>query len=203
MNTKYICLDVGNVICKVDFTDFTKQMAELLNITPGAAWQFLVDVQPAHDSGLVYIDEALAQSYMPSKAVRKQLVEEWNKTVVADPRMLAWMQSLLEKEVEIALLSNMGWEHAAIIDNILTPKIYEQCQSFLSCNMKVRKPMSEYYQIAFTSHQKFKGSVYLDDRPENIEAGLKAGLNAHLFDLDKETANLEKRLAEIETLVLA
>lgn len=199
---KYICLDIGNVICKVDFTNFTTQMSEMLNITPEAAWQFLVDVQPAHDRGLVYIDEALTQSYMPSKTMRKKLVEEWNKTVVADQRMLAWMQSLLEKEVEIALLSNMGWEHAAIIGDILTPKLYEQCQALLSCNIKMRKPMPEYYQMAFSLHPKFSQSVYLDDRPENVEAGLKAGLKAHLFDLDKENANLEQRLAEIEKLIL-
>lgn len=200
---KYICLDIGNVICKVDFTNFTKRMVELLNITSEAAWQFLVDVQPAHDRGLIYIDEALTQSYMPSKAVRKELVEEWNKTVVVDPRMLAWMQALLEKDVEIALLSNMGWEHAAIISDIISPKIYEQCQSFLSCHNGYRKPMQEYYAKVASQNSRFNGSVYLDDRPENVEAGVKAGLNAQLFDLDKEKANLEKRLAEIEKLVLS
>src|ERR1700727_1143206 len=72
VNMKHICLDIGNVICKVDFTNFMIQMSSLLNITKETAWQFLVDVQPAHDKGQVYIDEALTQSYMPSKAIRKQ-----------------------------------------------------------------------------------------------------------------------------------
>src|ERR1017187_9273302 len=200
---EYICLDIGNVICKVDFNNFTNKMVTFLNITPEAAWQFLVDVQPAHDKGNIYIDEALAQNYMATKSVRKELVEEWNKTVTADPRMLTWMVSLLEKEVEVALLSNMGWEHAAIIGDILTPKLYEQCEPFLSCYMGMRKPMPKYYSQVLTHYPKFTGSVYLDDRPENIEAGIKAGFNGQLFELDKENANLEQRLAEIEKMVLA
>jgi len=200
---KYICLDIGNVICKVDFTNFTNKMVSLLNITPEAAWQFLVDVQPAHDKGNIYIDEALAQNYMATKSTRKELVEEWNKTVTSDTRMLSWIHTLLEQEVEVALLSNMGWEHAEIIRDIITPKIYDQCRTFLSCEMNVRKPMMEYYELITLFDPQYKGSVYLDDRPENIEAGIKAGFNGQLFELDKENANLEQRLAEIEKSVLA
>ena len=67
----------------------------------------------------------------------------------------------------------------------------------------MRKPMPKYYSQVLTHYPKFTGSVYLDDRPENIEAGIKAGFNGQLFELDKENANLEQRLAEIEKMVLA
>ena len=48
----YVCLDIGNVLCHVDFNVFLADVSESLNVTTEDAMYFLNRSQKLHDLGL-------------------------------------------------------------------------------------------------------------------------------------------------------
>lgn len=203
---KYLCLDIGNVICNVSFDNFKSNISKTLNIDLDAAQYFLNRTQRLHDMGLTNIADELRDHFnIKSNPIVEELMQDWNKTVWMDDFMLRFIQSILNSgSVKIALLSNIGVEHMALVKKLMTDDVYNQCIRFFSCEVGARKPSFLYYKTFLDLYPEFRGSSYIDDRQENVDAGLLFGFKAYKFELDSFKSELEKAKAitSLEKLIM-
>jgi|ERR1700722_4535479 len=203
---RYLCLDIGNVICKVDFTSFKNRISKTLNIELDAVEYFLNRTQKLHDLGMTSLSDELRDHFkIKSTPIVDDLMAEWNKTITMDDFMFRFLQSILsDGNIKIALLSNIGIEHTLLVKELLTSGIYDQCVPFFSCEVGARKPSFLYYKTFLDLYPEFNHSIYLDDRQENVDIGAKFSLKAIRFDLDTFKSDLEKAkaISGLEKLIL-
>ncbi len=201
MNKDHICFDIGNVLCNVDFSFFIKKLSKSINISIEDVNYFLDRTQKLHDLGLTDIRSELSDHLkIKSSPIVDDLIVEWNKTVTAHTFMISTLNDLIKNNIKIALLSNIGTEHAALMRNILTPDIYDNSIKFFSCFLGARKPTHLYYKTFLDMYSNFRGSIYLDDRAENVEAGREFGFKSQHFALDSfgSMSELSDRVAQIK-----
>jgi FMN phosphatase YigB (HAD superfamily) len=206
---KYLAVDLGNVICQVNFDNFNKKLSNTLNLSLDEVNYFLNRTQKLHDLGMTNMSDELRDHFqIRSPEIIDDLIDEWNKTVRADPFMLDELIRIMHptqgiEQVKVALLSNIGKEHSSLIKNILTTDIFDHAIKFFSCDVGARKPTYIYYKTFLDMYPEFKGCVYMDDRIENIETGLLFGFKAQHFELDRIKSEQEiiDRLAKIQTLM--
>lgn len=200
---KYLAVDLGNVICNVNFDPFLKTLSKTLNITNDDAVYFLNRTQKLHDMGLTDIKSELIDYFnIKSTCIIDDLILAWNYAISPNPIMIAALTSLLKDGAKIALLSNIGFEHAEIMRNILTADVFDPSVKFFSCQVGARKPSYLYYKTFKDLFPEFSGCVYLDDRRENIEIGNLFGFKSIEFALDKFTSakDIYNKIAEIKNL---
>lgn len=188
---KHLCIDIGNVICHVNFDNFCVKFNKrnhMINNLDG--FEFLINIQKENDLGFSGIEDELNELFTTQFApirteIVNDLVDEWNKTVVPNPIMISWLSDLIYKEdVAVALLSNIGLDHSALMREILTPAIFDHSIKFFSHEVGARKPTFVYYNTFLNMYPNFKESCYIDDREENLETGKLFGLKSLSFKLD-------------------
>ena len=199
---KYLAIDIGQVICHLDFTDFNRKLAKYANITEREADDFLIQSQKTHDLGYSTLEKDISgQVYgldiYPEEVA--DIMKEWHQTVKVNPIVMEWVLKLLDNETEIALVSNIGIEHTETMKVILAP-IYDRVVRFFSFEVGARKPTYVYYQTFLNMYPQYKGCCYMDDNISNIESGRLFGFNSIQFDLSKMKNDNEIRntLTEIE-----
>jgi FMN phosphatase YigB (HAD superfamily) len=183
---KYIALDIGNVLCNVNFDLFNKKLSKILNISLDDAIYFLNRTQSLHDLGITHMSDELRDHFnIKSSEIIDSLVAEWNDTVSGDIETIDKLHNLIKaNDIKIALLSNIGLEHSAIIKNILGETIYNNSIRFFSCDVGARKPSCLYYKTFLDMYPEFGGCLYVDDKIENLDAATKFGFNTRHFALD-------------------
>lgn len=183
--SKFLAVDLGNVICNVDFTAFIHKLSKTLNVSFDEVNYFLNRTQRLHDMGLTVISDELRDHFkIKSSVIIDELMVEWSKTVSRNSHMVHTLHKLTQDNVKIALLSNIGFEHAAQVPELLTKDVFDKSIRFFSCYVGARKPTYLYYKTFLDMHPDFKGCLYLDDRIENIETGKYFGFNSKHFVLD-------------------
>lgn len=205
---KYLAVDLGNVIVSVDFKEFLDQLSDSLNISMDDVNYFLNRTQKLHDLGLTNIADELRDHFkIKSKVTIDRLITLWNRTVKTDPTMVKFLCDLINlkngEPTKLALLSNIGLEHAELMPIILTPNVFGNSIKFFSCEVGARKPSYLYYKLFLDMNPEFKGCVYLDDRPENVAIGNLFGFKSIEFALDsfKTDQALLSKLDEIKKLM--
>ena len=181
---KYVALDIGNVLCHVDFKKFLDDLSEALNITLDDATYFLNRSQKLHDLGLTVMRDELKDHFkIRSPVTIDKLLASWNQCVYPDLNVLNMFNSLTEKHnLQVALLSNIGNEHAILMERALSHNgFFQNAIKHFSCHVGARKPTLLYYQSFLIEHPKFEGCVYIDDVVENLEAGSKFGFRPYHF----------------------
>lgn len=201
----YIAFDIGNVICNVDFTNFLNLLSKYINITTDEAFAFLGRIQRSHDLGISYLKDELVDHFqIRSHVILNELLEAWNKSIKINDEMVKLLNRLLFKGYNIALVSNIGFEHAElmrkkiliprlikgeiteyILDNEIKTQISGTITEFFSCDVGARKPSLLYYNTFLSIYPEFKECIYVDDLIENINIGNKFGLRSVQFDLSK------------------
>jgi FMN phosphatase YigB (HAD superfamily) len=155
------------------------------------------------DVGLVTMTDVLESEFnIKSQVIIDQLLDVWNHQVVKfDLEVLDFWS---DKDLYIALLSNVGTDHSIMIDKFFNSlpenNPFNRAIRYYSCNVGVRKPQSLYYQSFLEQHPEFRGCIYLDDLPENLEAASKFGFLSTEFNLEKIT-NIKTCLKAIETMI--
>lgn len=193
----YLALDVGNVLCHVDFDKILKLLSKSLNISMNEAIHFFNRTQKLHDLGITNLSDELSDHFsIKSEVLIKEILEEWNRCIVPDQDVLKEIEFLKNKyNIKIAILSNIGFEHLSYIKEIMINKypLFDDCVHFFSCEVGARKPSLLYYQTFLSMYPEFKECVYLDDLDDNIKSGKSFGLNAHKFVLsDFKKSNLDQ-----------
>lgn len=204
-----LCIDIGNVICHVDFKMFLDKLTLLLkdlNNNSIDPFQFLKKTQKYHDLGIVEMADSICE-FLPIQygETRKELIDKWNETIRPNYLMIEFLMDLLNGKdpTKIALLSNIGIEHSQVIRNILTPDIYDRCDKFFSCDVGARKPSYLYFKTFLEMYPDYKGSLYVDDRAENLKTGELFGLEPFHFDLDtyKSDKEISDKIEKMKRLI--
>jgi FMN phosphatase YigB (HAD superfamily) len=194
----YICLDIGNVLLDCDFSGFFTTMQNR-NVAQPHVWEFMERVQPHQDVGHVSLEREM-KIHFDMHDVSEHM-DSWRDCLKRNEMSLGQLTVMLDAGVNVALLSNMGAEHHALLSHLFGG-LYERCTQFISCEVGARKPSKIYYQSFLTAHPDFRGCVYVDDRMENLGAGNKMGFNSQHLDTSKMSPEtLGMRWAEIKHLV--
>lgn len=199
---KYLCIDIGNVLCEVNMDLFIKSLYEACNISEDDAKSFLRRFQKMHDLGYTTLEEELKEKLgIKSKYTVNKLILDWNETLITYESNINLLNKLSkEYDLKIALLSNVGIEHASIMaDKLRFDGFFDSTIKWFSCEVGARKPSTIYYQSFLTAYPEFTGALYIDDLQENLDVGSKLGLNSFKFDLTKSV--FEDKIKEIELFI--
>lgn len=192
---KYLAIDIGNVICNLSFKEFTNCVSTNANVSEQEVNTFLYKFQKPNDLGITELQYELADYFgIKSHSVVSGLCEKWNHTMKINLKVRRWLEAL--SDTNIALLSNIGVEHRSILDEMFG-KLIDNYIKFYSCDVGARKPTFLYYKLFLEMYPQFNNALYVDDRPENLEAGKILGLRPFYFALDKEK-NIEEKLMLIQ-----
>jgi FMN phosphatase YigB (HAD superfamily) len=189
-----VCFDIGNVLCHCSFEPLAYLLSKQLNITVKEANAFINRNQKLHDLGMTSLADELRDHFkIHSEALIDEVMCEWDQAVKSEPIMMQLLRDLSAQGVQVALLSNIGLEHAKLIDiQWQEEKFYQWGIKHFSCFVGARKPNHLYYQSFLWDHPEFKGSLYFDDLPENVAAGVYHGFETFQFELNKMDS--EKKL---------
>lgn len=198
---KYIALDIGNVICHTDMEDFISTISSTFNVTLVEARRFLRSFQQIHDLGLTTLESQLRVWFdCKSEVISNRLVSQWMDSVKPNPVVCSTLRNLIEKhDVKVALLSNIGVEHAEMMQTKLAG-IYEPAIKHFSCFVGARKPTMLYYQSFLWQHPEFKDCLYLDDLHENLNASVQFGFKPYHFTL--EEGDISDKMAKVEQVFI-
>lgn len=203
--SKIICLDLGNVIFNVDFTEFKKVAASYLGQTEDDINDFLDKSQPLHDMGLTNLVSEIKNYFNIknnnlSNTLAAGLLKDWEKVIVLEPKTLDFLQDLLNDGIKIFFVSNIGHEHAKQMERIFAQRLSGKYITFFSCYVGARKPSFLYYKTLLEMYPETYDALYIDDLDTNLDAGKKFHFRSHKFELNKST-NLEKDLEIIKKMI--
>ena len=183
----FVALDIGNVLVHVDFQVFIDALSKQLNLTFEEAEYFMNRTHALHDVGLTKMADELRDHFkIKSPLLVKELLISWNTVIKPNFSIINKLIKMKDTcDLQIALLSNVGLEHAAQMKQMLG-EIFTDSIKHLSCYVGARKPTKLYYQSFLQQHPEFYGCAYLDDLQENLNMGAEFGFRPFLFDLSKE-----------------
>jgi FMN phosphatase YigB (HAD superfamily) len=179
----HVAFDIGNVLVEMKLDIFTSELKKYIPADEDPNF-LLEDLQAAQDIGLNTVRRYLQTHYgIKDASVLNILMNAWNASLIPNHMMLNFMDNLKSEGVKIALLSNMGMEHAAYLRQSC-PVMFDGHVEHLSYEVGARKPTKLYFQSFLMDHDEFTGAVYLDDRDENLMIGKKYSFKSFKFDLD-------------------
>lgn len=180
---KYIAFDIGDVICHTNIPNVIDNLSDTFNVSRDEATRFLKSFQQIHDLGLTTMESQLRVWFnCKSEATLKRITDQWNDLIYPEPAMIDMINGFLDKGIQVALLSNIGVEHAEMMKDKL-PGIYDRAVKHFSCFVGARKPSMLYYQSFLMQYPEFKGCFYVDDLQENLDASKKFGFKTYQFSL--------------------
>jgi len=183
MSRPGIAFDIGNVICHVHMNTFYDFLVkEGVVQDKEHAEEFICGIQHPQDLGLYNIRQGFYR-FNPSlpKKTLQDLHDVWLDIVVPAQPMLNLLETLLDNGFHVALLSNIGYDHAGVVRQKC--KVFQRCNQHFSCEVGARKPTKLFYQSFALQYSWSDGVLFFDDRSENIE-GSKGYFNGIQFDLD-------------------
>ncbi len=187
---KYACFDIGNVLCHVDFDGIQNHLSKTLNISRAEAMYFLNRVQKLHDLGLTNLSDELRDHFkIHSEVIVNEIIKTWNACIVPNYPILDILSQLEDEHgLKIAILSNIGYEHKLNLQDIMRGDhkgvVLNNSVQYLSCDVGCRKPSMLYYHTFLQLNPKFKGSIYVDDLQENLDASKPFGFQTYKFNLN-------------------
>lgn len=195
MSTSYknIVFDLGGVIVDLDipssFAAFAQiglvpqhvNLEEMTNngIPPDWPMLQLMHAMDIGDMDGQQFTATLKPQCLPG-TTDEQILQAFNRIIRMPRHRLEWLQRL-RKNYRVYLLSNIGdvhWKETCRQASALGIPI-EECfdEVFLSYRMRMAKPDAAIYQRLITETGiNPRETLYIDDLPDNIEAGRKTGL---------------------------
>lgn len=186
---KKVAFDIGNVLVDV----YLDKFISLLEITGAVSsheegFEFLTEIQIQQDLGLTDIKKSLNRFNL-NTAAKNKLVDCWNYEVISyNHQMISMIDNLNNQDYDIALLSNIGFNHA---EQIRKHKLLGKLNLHFSCEVGARKPTKLFYQSFLLENPDFKGCIFIDDIQENLETATKLGFHSYNFNLSKSKTDSE------------
>jgi FMN phosphatase YigB (HAD superfamily) len=186
MTHKCIAFDIGEVLCRIDWTNFKKRYNELCEDGFRKAEKFLHHIQREQDIGLLTVQELLEDwlDIPYDSDIAERIVKEWNEAAIPNQEMLDFKDELVSSGFEIALLSNMGKTHMKYLKKTC-PRLFDDCILHLSCQVGARKPTKLYFQSFLLENPHFRGALFVDDCSKNLKMASDCGLRPYKFELSK------------------
>jgi len=185
MTYEVVMLDLGGVALEVESDRLVHQMAQRIDKT-------FEEVQRAiYDEELLLpfeLGRIAPQAYFEGLKKRlrlswsyEQFVRAWNG-IFNENQDVTQLMPRLRKRHKLLALTNTNVLHLAHIKTAF-PALSIIDQWVASCEVGMRKPEPEIY--AFAAKQagvRPQAAIYIDDRPELVEAGRSAGLKAIRYE---------------------
>lgn len=193
INRGRLALDIGNVLIRANLDCFSKKLADIKEISEKESIALMDLMQKMTDIGLMNMRQALSSMCGIEGYNQEVLIRLWNKSVIKRVKILEqFLDKLISGGMHVALLSNIGFDHADFIRDI---DVFNKCQQHFSCEVGARKPSKLFFQSFISAHSDYCYCPFLDDRIENVKAAEKF-LTPRLFDIsnltDKEALKLFK-----------
>ena len=186
---KLVLFDLGGVVVEVESDRLVLQVAQLL----GRPFD---EVQAA-----VYHDELLlpfelgrirAQAYYEGLKAKlkipwtyEQFVRAWNG-IFRENKDVTFIMERLRRRHTLMALTNTNELHLGFIQKTVT-SLGMLTDWIASCDVGLRKPDPRIYLLALErANAKPSEAVYVDDRPEMVEAGRGVGLHAIRFENSRQ-----------------
>lgn len=190
---KYLALDIGNVLCRLDFEQYEdalhKMNSDMWPMGDPKYFNSYAKYQKTQDLGHISVKDMLTYefSHLVTNHIDK-LSERWLHTA----RPVSLINNLLEKiseNINIALLSNIGVDHAKYLREICP--IYNNFIQHFSCEVGARKPQKLFFQSFLLQYPEFKNCTFLDDSLDNLDMAKQFGFNTIYFDLSQINNDVE------------
>ncbi len=178
----HVAFDIGNVLCEVNLELFTQKLKEFIP-PENDPMLFLEYLQNMQDIGATTIRKSLRHHHGINNENLEYLIEAWNSTVKPNEMMLNFLDNLKSEHVKIALLSNMGHEHAEYLKRIC-PRLFKNNIEHLSYQVGAAKPAKLYFQSFLIDNPEFQGAIFIDDRSENLKSAKGYHFKTYKFCLD-------------------
>lgn len=177
--------DIGNVLLAFNFMPALEKLTGK-NSKPNAI-ELLMKKKDDFESGRLSIEDFIITSreLLDYSGSDDQFIEIWNSIFTKISPTFELAKSLKEQGHRLILFSNISQLHAQYcFDTYELAEIFDH--AVLSYEIEAIKPEDTYFTKAF---EKFnidpKDTIYIDDMPENIEAGIKHGLKSFHYDYRK------------------
>lgn len=188
---KTYLFDIGNVLLSFDFTP---ALSSLLgpNPKPDALHQ-IIERKDEFESGQIEVDDYIkwASGLLDFKGSHEDFKQAWRN--IFTPIQGTWelAEKLKSDGHRLILYSNTNVIHAQYC--LETYSVFENFDhAVFSHEIGAIKPHSDFFLRSF---DKFNidpsRSYYIDDLPENIEAGRNHGLHTHLYSADRHQELLD------------
>jgi putative hydrolase of the HAD superfamily len=187
---EFVYFDLGNVLLFFDHQRACRQMAELSGAAHDRIWShvFQGELQIAYETGDVdceRFEELFREACEPcSEYSLADLKRAASDIFVPNEAGFAAAQKVADAGVRRGILSNTcpaHWEF--VMEQEYGPRLAEFDVHALSYELRSMKPAAPIYrraaELAGTPPERI---LFLDDRPENVDAALRAGYRAHLYD---------------------
>ena len=188
---KRVAFDIGNVLFHFDLTPLLDLLIGL-NIVENTnlAYEFMGgSFQHSQEIGLYDIKQSFYQlNPHLSNKILQDIHDRWMETFSPSLPMIDIVEELIGNNYEVALLSNIGPDHAYFVrDNC---KIFNKCIQHFSCDVGARKPTRLFFQSFLINYGWGKQVMYFDDRQDNITMGNEYH-NGILFDINNFSSDDE------------
>lgn len=144
-------------------------------------------------------DEEFWISYAKTKGIK--LPSDWGESfrsvmqdaIGVNPQMYVLINQLKEKQIPVALLSNIDERLSKLVRGFGLYEPFNPC--LLSCEIGIEKPDLKAYEFLLKElNLPAKEVLFIDDKPENIEAAKAVGLDTILFQSEQQLrGELSKR----------
>ncbi|CAN5129402.1 hypothetical protein BH23VER1_BH23VER1_25400 [soil metagenome] len=185
--------DIGKVLIRFDFAPVNPAIQAL---SPLPNLDFLTAINEAkiaHEDGFMddetFISKALEVAQF--KGSRTDFTRIWQEVFSPNPPMIDTVRTLSRQGFSLYILSNTSGLH---MDYILRTWDVFDCfdGAIYSYDVKLSKPNPEIYSQATATFGLTPGeTIYIDDRPENADAGREAGFRTFEYDIDNHGAFVE------------
>ena len=123
----------------------------------------------------------------------EQFVRAWND-IFTENRDVVWIMERLHKRHKLVALSNTNQLHINHIRSTI-PSLSFFDEWIVSCDVGLRKPDPQIYFLALErAGVRPQAAIYIDDRPELVDAGRSVGLVGIRFESSQQ---LERELQAI------
>ncbi len=195
--TEFIYFDMGNVLLNFDHDRGCRQIADVSGVSPEQVREIIIDSQLQRDYETGQINsEQFVESFRQqtrSNPSTSQFLLAASDMFWLNRKMVPLVTQLKSIAFPMGLLSNTCHAHwnFASSPRFIVIQDYFTNNCILSFESKSMKPDGKIYRDAIQRAAVPPEKIFfVDDRPENVQAAIQAGLDAHVFKCDQQVYNL-------------
>ncbi len=183
---KAFLFDIGNVILRFDFGQAAERIAPRCSVPAGEILPSTEDMKQALEAGEMSSDDFVleATKRIGFSGTGNEFISAFVDIFTENEPMSATIRALSESGYGLYLLSNTNGLHAGFF--MEKYPVFEAFHgAIFSHEAKSMKPEPEIYQAAIEEYGlQADATVYVDDLPANVEAGVRQGLLGLTYDYD-------------------
>ncbi len=175
--------DIGKVLLDFDFNPALSTLQGPAATAEG--FENIMEYKDAFESGQVPAEDyiAFASKHLDFSGSSEEFRRAWNAIFTPIPANWKLVEQLKAQGHRLILYSNTNSIHAPFITNHYSVFEHFDGQIF-SHEVKSIKPNNTFYQASIEKYHLIpEQTIYIDDMPENIEAGKRFGFHSFQYDL--------------------